>query len=323
MRRKITGRRLPRDAGRHAPSLWSFWVTAPLTVLLAGAASWLIFLGIQGLATSDDPSVKILDLVKTTLTIAGFVAAVIAGVYAYRKQRLTEGDAHRADAQLLGDRYTAAAEQLGHEGPAVRLAGVYAMSQIADDWYARRQMCIDVLCAYLRMPYEPDPSSPAYRTGERNVRATIIRVIRDHLQDEDTDDSWCGYNLDFTGATFDHLSFSNTTLHFDESRFHNSHLYFVDTRFSCCTVDLDDCTFKGSVAEFNQSGISSTFINFNRSSFDNETTVDLSNTTWNNSRLSLFKLKPQGVNFKFDKIKLSTDTVLVGPLDADPAGLKP
>ena len=35
-----------------------------------------------------------------------------------------------------------------------RLAGVYAMAQLADDWAdpdARRQ-CVAVLCAYLRMP---------------------------------------------------------------------------------------------------------------------------------------------------------------------------
>jgi hypothetical protein len=28
---------------------------------------------------------------------------------------------------------------------------------LADDWQENRQTCVDVLCAYLRMPYKPDP----------------------------------------------------------------------------------------------------------------------------------------------------------------------
>jgi hypothetical protein len=32
---------------------------------------------------------------------------------------------------------------------------VYALAGLADDWPENRQTCVDVLCAYLRMPYEP------------------------------------------------------------------------------------------------------------------------------------------------------------------------
>jgi len=35
------------------------------------------------------------------------------------------------------------------------------MAGLADDWKVNRQICIDVLCAYLRMPYEPDPGEDA------------------------------------------------------------------------------------------------------------------------------------------------------------------
>ena len=59
-------------------------------------------------------------------------------------------------------------EQLGDYKPAaVRSAGVYAMAGLADDWEANRQTCVDVLCAYLRMPYEPDPGRgcPRRRTA--------------------------------------------------------------------------------------------------------------------------------------------------------------
>jgi uncharacterized protein YjbI with pentapeptide repeats len=144
------------------------------------------------------------DVIKTTITVAGFGGAVLVGVYGFRKQRLVEGDAHRADAEQLGQRYMTAAGQLGHEKSAVRLAGVYAMAQLADDWDEQRQVCIDVLCAYLRMPYETDPASEKYRDGEREVRYTIIRLIRDHIHRESSTAAvWHGCDFDFTNATFD------------------------------------------------------------------------------------------------------------------------
>lgn len=97
------------------------------------------------------------DVIKTTVTLLTLVGAILAGIYAYRKQLLAEGDTHRADASQLADRYTTAAEQLGHQQAAVRLAGVYALARLADDWEEQRQVCIDVLCACLRMPYTPWP----------------------------------------------------------------------------------------------------------------------------------------------------------------------
>ena len=91
--------------------------------------------------------------------------------------------------RTLNERFATAAEQLGCNKPsAVRLAGVYAMAGLADDWHENRQTCVDVLCGYLRMPYDPDPGESATRTksglpsGSREVRHTVIRVITAHLQ---------------------------------------------------------------------------------------------------------------------------------------------
>src|SRR6516164_11257696 len=64
--------------------------------------------------------------------------------------------------RTLNERFATAAGQLGGDKPpAVRLAGVYAMAVLADDWPENRQTCVDVLCAYLRLPYEPDPAADA------------------------------------------------------------------------------------------------------------------------------------------------------------------
>jgi hypothetical protein len=56
------------------------------------------------------------------------------------------------------------------------------MAGLADDWPGQRQTCVDVLCAYLRMPYEPDPGDEAAAEAQqafrafREVRHTAIRV---------------------------------------------------------------------------------------------------------------------------------------------------
>ena len=59
--------------------------------------------------------------------------------------------------RTLNERFATAADQLGSDKPAVRLAGVHAMAGLADDWEENRQTCVDVLCAYLRLPYDPAP----------------------------------------------------------------------------------------------------------------------------------------------------------------------
>src|SRR5947209_8019958 len=71
-----------------------------------------------------------------------------------RKQFIDEAGGLRSDAEQLSKRYQDAAGQLGHDSAAVRLAGVYAMARLADEWIEQRQTCINVLCAYLRMPTE-------------------------------------------------------------------------------------------------------------------------------------------------------------------------
>ncbi|MET7695698.1 hypothetical protein ABZT06_48915 [Streptomyces sp. NPDC005483] len=153
-------KRCPKQLGRHAPDLWPVWLVAPIALVLVSALAYGLYQGADALLTAENTGkepVKVPDIIKTTVTVLPLAGAVLAGLYAYRKQLLDEGASHRADATQLADRYTTAAEQLGHGQPAVRLAGVYAMARLADDWPEQRQVCIDVLCAYLRMPYEPDP----------------------------------------------------------------------------------------------------------------------------------------------------------------------
>ncbi|MFG2508585.1 pentapeptide repeat-containing protein [Streptomyces rubiginosohelvolus] len=239
------------------------WLVAPGALLLVGLAAYGLYHGAELLLASESAGKKpvgVQDVIKTTVTVLTLIGAVLAALYAYRKQLLDEGASHRADATQLTERYSKAAEQLGHEQAAVRLAGVYAMARLADDWPEQRQVCVDVLCAYLRMPYETDSSEPGFRHGEREVRLTIIRIIRSHLQDPTEATTWCGRNLDFTGATFDGGDFSSST-------FSDGQVTFVGAMFSGDAVNFADSTFSGGRVDFNRSTFSSGRVFFSGSTF--------------------------------------------------------
>jgi uncharacterized protein YjbI with pentapeptide repeats len=187
--------------------------------------------------------------------------------------------------RTLNERFTTAGEQLGSDKPAVRLAGVYAMAALADDWEENRQTCVDVLCAYLRMPYEPEPAheAPVHQRldfqAAREVRHTVIRVITAHLK-KDAVTSWQGLHFDFNGVVFDGGNFSGArfsggTANFSHAQFTGSRVYFSATEFSGGQVYFDNTRFVGEVyftlASFSGGQVWFTSAQFSggRVSFDN------------------------------------------------------
>jgi hypothetical protein len=201
-------------------------------VCLAGAgavaivllATWILRVAIHTSAKEADP----IDVTKLSFTVAGGVGAAVALVVAYRRQRDVEQG-------RFVERFGAAAAQLGDHDVAVRIAGVYAMAGVADESTGlRRQQCIDVLCGYLRLPYSPelgsshqsklvlteprtgDDGSPVgqqerhleYRPNDKEVRATIVRVIADHLRDHEY--SWSACDFDFRTAHLEDVDSSGT-----------------------------------------------------------------------------------------------------------------
>jgi uncharacterized protein YjbI with pentapeptide repeats len=232
--------------GRYAPQLWPVWLVAPVWVMAAITLALVIYLQLRAVVQRSGPnggpaSTDPLDLIKTTITVVGFIGAVLVGVYGYRKQRIEEAASRRADGEGFLKRYQDAGSQLGHVAAAVRLAGVYAMGQLADDDKAQRETIVKVLCAYLRMPYDPGESPP----GEREVRYAIIRLIADHLEDDTSPTAWCGLDLDFTGAVFDGGSFSRANftggrVSFEGAKFVAGHVHFDNVHFAGADVSFGD-----------------------------------------------------------------------------------
>ena len=139
------------------------------------------------------------------------------------------------------------------------------MAGLAHDWPETRQTCVDILCAYLRLPYDPDPgdADPDKRTAyraNREVRHTIIRLIGmhlrpDELRDKNAVESWQGLNLDFTGVVFDggaftYARFSFGTVSFSGAEFSGGRVDFTGAEFSIGLVDFTGAEFSGGTVDF-------------------------------------------------------------------------
>ncbi|MEU6369976.1 pentapeptide repeat-containing protein [Streptomyces sp. NPDC046931] len=250
--------------GLHVAVVLVFAVAAAITVL---GLLWLM-LGaprVQGSGPLKPGDTH--DAIKIALAVVAGVGGVVALVVAYRRQHLNEAADAREYEKVLVERFGAAAEQLGAAQPAVRMAGAYAMARLADEWLQERQMCIDVLCGYLRMPHAPDPPIddqalvPWQR--EREVRVTILGLIGAHLRDG-APASWQGYDLDFTGAVLDEADFRR-------ARFTGDDIIFVKALFvghGRDQVVFDDVDFaEGTCVYFRLAEFRSGSLRFNRVTF--------------------------------------------------------
>jgi Pentapeptide repeats (9 copies) len=146
------------------------------------------------------------------------------------------------------------------------------MAALADDWQDHRQMCVDVLCGYLRMPYEPGPGddAPVERRlafqASREVRHTVIRVITAHLNGT-APVSWCGLSFDFAGAVFDGgdfrgAGFSGGTVNFAGAEFPDGTVNFAEAEFSGGTVNFAGAKFCGARVNFFLAKFSGAMVDF-------------------------------------------------------------
>jgi hypothetical protein len=204
-------------------------------------------------------------LIAGVVSLISLGGTVVVAVIGFRTTRsVTFSTLAEEHLRTLNERFATAAEKLGEDKPAaVRLAGVYAMAGLADDWEDNRQACIDVLCAYLRLPYprEPGPGQKAQLAfqADREVRHTVIRVIAAHLRDS-VKASWQGRNFDFTGGVFDAGDFRG-------AKFSGGQVSFVWAEFSGGMVNFREAEFSGSGVGFDAAKFSGSTLGFDRAEF--------------------------------------------------------
>jgi len=201
--------------------------------------------------------------------VGGSVIVALAAFWAnVRNTNKTTELTHRAlqlteQGQVI-DQYSRAVGQLGSDKAPIRLGALYALERFAQDNLAHRQSTVNVICAYLRMPFPltPPASEPVPEPGEgarepvpgaevaaladngddwqqeKQVRLTAQRVLGEHLRrippdaqpsaDPAVDLFWPGIRLDLTGATL--IDFSCDGAELADAQFRGA-TFHSDARF--------------------------------------------------------------------------------------------
>ncbi|TQS25461.1 pentapeptide repeat-containing protein [Microbispora sp. KK1-11] len=212
------------------------------------------------------------DLLKVAFAVVAGGGGLVALVTAYRRQRVGEAAEARERTALFNERFATLTDKLGHAEATVRLAGVHGLAGLADDAPSRalRQTCIDVLCAYLRLPFDPDDDGLAGQCM-REVRRTVVRCVAAHLRDG-ARTSWQGYDFDFTGAIFDGGDFALATFGggsvvFAQARFCLGRVSFRGVRFAGASVDFRDAAFSGADVDFTEARFTAGSVDFGQAAF--------------------------------------------------------
>jgi uncharacterized protein YjbI with pentapeptide repeats len=181
-----------------------------VTIVLLVASAIIIGATYVAMKLFHQPAI---DATRTAVTFLGVPAAALAAFVTLRRQHVQEKQLHTAQQDFshrvetenfrrgeeqksaLQGRFLSAAEQMGNDSAAVRLAGVATMAQLADEWDDQRPVCVDVLCGYLRMPNRV-LSDGQRDLGDREVRLTAQRLLQESLQDS----RWPGIDVNLRGA---------------------------------------------------------------------------------------------------------------------------
>jgi hypothetical protein len=165
-----------------------------------------------------------LDRIKVTLTALGGVGAVGYLVIKYRERAALE----RSEAD---DKLIRAVQQLGDPSPQVRIAGVYALADVADTYEGPyHQRVVDILCGYLRTDrlLKDANGETRYATNDDGtlnydqplsedgaVESTILSVLTSHLRANHrvAQGPWSNCNIDLHRTILTEAAdFSDTTI---------------------------------------------------------------------------------------------------------------
>ena len=204
-------------------------VTAAVVAVVTAGLLWLL------LAWSGEPTAPVrIDAVKTAFGIGAGIGGVFALWLATRRQRTLElqlaettrvaGVTERdLEERRVTELYTKAVEQLGNDKAPVRFGGLYALERLGQDNPKQRQTIVNVLCAYLRMPFDGPPQglrgrsaselreTPGYDHAELQVRLAAQELLKAHLSHNEPG-FWPEMSVDLQHATLVDFRLSGCTI---------------------------------------------------------------------------------------------------------------
>lgn len=264
---------------------WWMILIGVVTIVGATWASTAWLLAEADKAPIDKKAALRIDAIRTGLSVGAGAGGAFALLLAARRQWLGErAQVHQeqvaasseldATERRITDLYTKAIDQLGNDNAAVRLGGLHALERLGLNHPEHRQTIVDVLCAYLRMPFtipiaelpmviggEPDDTFGDEQRQELQVRLTVQRILARHLAPDRYSPghpagAWQGADLDLSGAVIVGADFSGAVL--GRATFRRATLYatgFNMTVFNSVAIfehtvfDMSRAPFRG--AEFN------------------------------------------------------------------------
>ncbi|HVV09611.1 pentapeptide repeat-containing protein [Amycolatopsis sp.] len=194
----------------RSPLLGTFALSV---VLLVGVSGWLL----------TDPATTRADALRTGGLAAGAVVALYALWLNDRRRKVEENrqqtERERYELELLradrdrsrvtDERFAKSIELLGSEADQVRVGAMHALAGVARGEPGYTQTVLDVLCSYLRRPFEnPHLAEESDPEAERElqVRLTAQRLIAELLPTVDSPEP--GFDLDLTGASLEYFDLS-------------------------------------------------------------------------------------------------------------------
>jgi hypothetical protein len=168
--------RAPDELRYRVLSVRAMWWAAGLLVTVGVAMAIWLLLAYGGGGEQQRNQLEAIKTAGTVVLGAGGAAALLLAarrqrtaeialkqkdrdqVHQERVAAVTEADATE---RRITDLYTKAADQLGSDKAPVRMAGLYALERLAQGNPSQRQTIVNVICAYLRMPFSHEKPIPA------------------------------------------------------------------------------------------------------------------------------------------------------------------
>ena len=200
----------------RTPKTWGAWLGVSITVMVLGSLASLLFWdwcsAFSGwlssawdwLNNNESPSATIRNI---GLVLAGLIAlplaiwrAVVADKQASAAQRQADLDRE----SLLNESYQKGAEMLGSNVLAVRMGGIYALRQLAQDHAEIYHLQVmSLFCAFIRRPLiDPEAAAPAGdgRPVLRQDVQAVVDAIAARTSSRRTLERKAGYTLDLRGS---------------------------------------------------------------------------------------------------------------------------
>lgn len=199
-------------------------------------------------------SKEALDIIRTAGTLGVGTGGAAALLLHARRQRSTEESneitreankdtRYDAEERRITELQAQANEHLGSESAPVRLGALTLLGRLANKYPNHRQEIVDILCGYLRMPFDhPDWISPRHAEDEDSlnrrrkesqqelqVRLTVQRMLAEHLVEvgdqgdgDPAERFWKEIRIDLRGAVLVDFSLPACRVNaglFDHARF--------------------------------------------------------------------------------------------------------